>query len=188
MVNLEENKDIDEENETNSWTTTIGTRSSFSTSYPTGEDGPSFDEEITTGQGDCNNNERSSTTSDSLSNTSSDFSSFKNLNDISEHTMMSPRADDIKWMNDALRYHEQEPVFRKKPFKAALKIRPRKVFPQLKWYRLYHKWGLRQTPQAYKGKDVPNPYIIRALEERNDVDFNLSDLERGIFYLKCTSC
>lgn len=38
------------------------------------------------------------------------------------------------------------------------------------------------------GRDVLNPYINRALEGKNDVDLNSSDLEHGIFYLKCTNC
>ncbi|CAG9532214.1 unnamed protein product [Cercopithifilaria johnstoni] len=185
-VNLEENKDVEE---TNSWTTTIGTRSAFSVSYPTDDNERSVDEESTTSQDDCilsssNYNRRSSTTNDSISNTSSDFSSFKNLSEISKHTIMHPRPEDIEWMKDVRQYHEHEPVFRKKPFKAALKIRRRRIFPRLKWCRLYHQWALRQTPKAYKGRDVLNPYINRAL----DVDLKSSDLEHGIFYLKCTNC
>ncbi|VDK75129.1 unnamed protein product [Litomosoides sigmodontis] len=190
VVNLEEKKDV---GETNSWTTTIGTRSSFSRSYPTGENEKSFDEEgAMSRQDDCtlssdNFSRRPSEISDSYSSTSADFSSFNNLSQISEREMMQPRPDDIEWMKDVRKYHEREPVFRKKPFNAALKIRPRRIFPQLKWHHLYHHWALRQLPKPCKGRDVLNPYISRLLEEKN-VDLNSSDLEHGIFYLKCTTC
>uniref|UniRef100_A0A158Q8C3 Uncharacterized protein n=1 Tax=Elaeophora elaphi TaxID=1147741 RepID=A0A158Q8C3_9BILA len=187
--------DWDENNdETTSWTTTIGTRSAFSVSYPTGETSENeINEESSRSQSECilpSNDyyERSLMTSDSVSNTSADFSSFKNLSEISEHTTVHPRPADIKWMNDVQQYHQQEPVFRKKPFRAALKIRSRRVFPELKWTHLYHQWALRQSPKAYKGKDVLNPYISRALKKKTDIDLHSSDLERGIFYLKCTSC
>ncbi|VDK89136.1 unnamed protein product [Onchocerca ochengi] len=163
----------------------------FSLSVPTGESEQSTDKESTRSTDDSNSdyNKRSSTTSRATSNTSADFSSFKNLSKISEHTTMHPRPDDLEWMNDVRQYHDSEPVFRKKPFKAALKIRPRKVFPRLKWHHLYHQWALRQSPETYMGKDVLNPYINRILEKKNvDVDLNSSDLEHGIFYLKCTNC
>ncbi|EFO16756.2 hypothetical protein LOAG_11751 [Loa loa] len=119
VEHLEDSKEMDE---TNSWTTTIGTRSSFSLSYPTGDNEHS--EESTTSQDDCilsssNYSGRSSTTTtnnNSTSNTSADFSSFKNLSQISEHTTMRPRSDDIEWLNDVRQYHDHEPVFRKKPF------------------------------------------------------------------------
>ncbi|VIO88384.1 Uncharacterized protein BM_BM10353 [Brugia malayi] len=189
VIDLENNNDIDE---TNSWTTTIGTRSVFSVSFPTGERGRDGDSENTITQDDCilsrsNCSGRSSATSYSVSNTSADFSSFENLSEISEHTMMRPRLDDMEWLSEVRQYHDREPVFRKKPLKAALKIRSRRIVPQLKWYRRYHHWAIRQSPKPYKGRDVLNPYIDKALEEKN-VDLNVSDLQRGIFYLKCTNC
>ncbi|EJW87237.1 hypothetical protein WUBG_01851 [Wuchereria bancrofti] len=190
VIDLDDDKDMDE---TNSWTTTIGTRSVFSVSFPTGERRRDGDRESTTSQDDdcilskSNYSGRSSATSYSISNTSADFSSFKNLSEISEHTMIRPRPDDMEWLSEVWQYHDREPVFRKKPFKAALKIRPRRIVPQLKWYRLYHHWAIRQSPKPYKGRDVLNPYIDKALEEKN-VDLNASDLQRGIFYLKCTNC
>ncbi|VDP19350.1 unnamed protein product [Onchocerca flexuosa] len=172
----------------------------LSLSVPTGESEQNTDEEGTTSSNDPSSGYSKRTTS----NTSADFSSFKNLSKISEHTTMHLRPDDLEWMNDVRQYQESEPVFRKKPFNAALKIRPRKVFPRLKWRHLYHQWALRQSPKTYMGifrnfiikliaksigKDVLNPYINRILEKKyDDVDLNSSDLEHGIFYLKCTNC
>ncbi|MCP9263382.1 hypothetical protein DINM_006187 [Dirofilaria immitis] len=183
VVDLENNTNM---NEPDSWTTTIGTLSvPFSLSIPTGESEQNISEESTTSQDDCilsssSCSKKSSTTS-RASNTSADFSSFKNLSKISEHTTVRLRPDDIEWMNDVRKYQDNEP-------KAALKIQPRKMYPRLKWHHLYHQWALRQTPKAYKGKDVLNPYIDKILEGKNDIDVNSSDLERGIFYLKCTNC
>uniref|UniRef100_A0A915PEZ1 Uncharacterized protein n=1 Tax=Setaria digitata TaxID=48799 RepID=A0A915PEZ1_9BILA len=215
-MDLEDNKIMEK---TDSWTSlvlsaiimgyfkTIGTLSAFSLSFPTGESDRSADDRSSTSIDSSNynrsssNHSRRSTTSEGTSNTSADFSSFKNLSEVSEHTTMRPRADDLEWMKAVRQYHDREPVFRKKPFKAALKTRPRRLLPQLHWRRLYHRWAIRQSPKAYKGMllilpqenksvgaDVLNPYINRALEDKNDIDLNLSDLARGIFYLKCTNC
>ncbi|VDM96813.1 unnamed protein product [Thelazia callipaeda] len=161
-TNAQEGQDVDE---TDSWTTTIGTRSDFSLSCPTDD---SESDERCSGRQNVNSrtwqtlcikfiytnncNFSSSTTSSSeISNTSEDFSSLRNLSEISEHTTMPLRSNDIAWMKAVQTYNENEPIFRKKPFKAALKIRPRKLFPRYRWHQLYHQWAIRQPPMLYRG-------------------------------------
>lgn len=35
--------------------------------------------------------------------------------------------------------------------KAALKVRPRRIKPQLSWRRCFHQWAVRQRPEEYRG-------------------------------------
>ncbi|VDK50704.1 unnamed protein product [Gongylonema pulchrum] len=100
---------------------TIGTRSAFTLSLPTGESGQRTDGQYEGSEeyaeySTADTSRESSLDTGRTSDTSQDFSSFKNLSQISEHTTMRPRDDDVAWMDAVRQYHQNEPVFRKKPF------------------------------------------------------------------------
>uniref|UniRef100_A0A0M3KG82 HSF_DOMAIN domain-containing protein n=1 Tax=Anisakis simplex TaxID=6269 RepID=A0A0M3KG82_ANISI len=143
------------------------------------------------------NNERSRTSfsesSVHSSDTSYDFSSFKPISELSEHSAVLMRDDDVEWLDAVQRYLSKEPVFQRKPIvlftlnhesfyflrkskdenlpinfgllqKPALKIY-RRFKPQLSWHRCYHQWAIRQPPQPYRGS--PNFQTITPI--RKDV-------------------
>ncbi|KHN87796.1 hypothetical protein Tcan_10035, partial [Toxocara canis] len=142
---------------------TLGTRSDFSISLPTGESETNESElsiadsneeidELNTSDEDDQRSMTTTASSESVhsSDTSVDFSSFKPLSEISEHSIVPLRNEDIQWACAVRRYHSNEPVFRKRVIKPALKIRPHRVKPKLSWYRCYHQWAVRQRPEPYK--------------------------------------
>uniref|UniRef100_A0A915BAW1 Uncharacterized protein n=1 Tax=Parascaris univalens TaxID=6257 RepID=A0A915BAW1_PARUN len=149
-------------NSSSSWVTTLGTRSDFSLSLPTGESESSESEisashsrgevesELHTSDEDGQRSRTISSESIHSSDTSADFSSFKPLSQLSEHSMVRLRDEDIEWAEAVRRYHSAEPVFHRPAIKAALKIRPRRIRPQLSWRRCFHQWAVRQPPEEYK--------------------------------------
>uniref|UniRef100_A0A9J2PNT1 Uncharacterized protein n=1 Tax=Ascaris lumbricoides TaxID=6252 RepID=A0A9J2PNT1_ASCLU len=150
-------------NSSSSWVTTLGTRSDFSLSLPTGESESSESEistsdsrneiesELHTSDEDDQRSRTISSESIHSSDTSADFSSFKPLSQLSEHSMVRLRDEDIEWAEAVRRYHSAEPVFHRPAIKAALKVRPRRIKPQLSWRRCFHQWAVRQRPEEYRG-------------------------------------
>ncbi|VDM42756.1 unnamed protein product [Toxocara canis] len=150
---------------------TLGTRSDFSISLPTGESETNESElsiadsneeidELNTSDEDDQRSMTTTASSESVhsSDTSVDFSSFKPLSEISEHSIVPLRNEDIQWACA----------------KPALKIRPHRVKPKLSWYRCYHQWAVRQRPEPYKVTLNHADKLINVAEEDDDCD-------RGIF-------